>query len=605
MPNIFIQSGNLWKARFWIFGSSLRYALKWYYLLTISALKLYGRIRGDVECIFLTGSFAEGNPAYGISDIDFCIVIEDDADVAKRKVSIFKQIALLKKIFVFLESAHHVEILSLPQFLLFREYNAGYLFSLPGKSKSIYSKGGIKDIHIDYRREHEFQLLQFLWMKFVRLQEEPRNMEYYIYCGEKLVNALDQIIARLGMKYENEPEGEVCDYILGRFISILDALAVPLPRHSGAMHEGRFGSRPLTIPNYIFLESWNIGALLVRATSPSHLTVIVEEYKNENKRDFGKRIVEEISKGRADYLFTERFAVPLKLWTDWSILLPQYNQMTFDEVYGGDKAFLRNQDKGAGEKVLDGIKRGFLLKNPSVIKQNCHAIQQFMGNTKDMFLVEPEKVVFFCINFLAWKKIKIAVDSASFAGKIPVFSEEEMRHIAEIEKAVNENRISEAFFMAKNLFKGKFDRPKELKVSVLVVTRNRAGSLRKTLISIVNQTLKPYEIIVIDNGSTDDTEKVVSGLSRTYHEIKYAAEKKIGIPFARNRAVKESSPDTDIVAFIDDDCCAAENWLYELTLPFRYDSEIVSTGGDISFDKSDLTIGGAFYHFRKLDRYIK
>ncbi|MCQ2974540.1 MAG: glycosyltransferase family 2 protein [Bacteroidales bacterium] len=47
------------------------------------------------------------------------------------------------------------------------------------------------------------------------------------------------------------------------------------------------------------------------------------------------------------------------------------------------------------------------------------------------------------------------------------------------------------------------------KISVIIPTRNRANFLPKTLNSILNQTLSPYEIIVIDNGSTDNTLEIL------------------------------------------------------------------------------------------------
>jgi hypothetical protein len=362
-------------------------------------------------------------------------------------------------------------------------------------------------------------------------------------------------------------------------------------------------NKTVIIPNYIFLESWNIGALLVRDTSPVYLTVIAEKYKS--KHDLIKNIMDEIRLGRIDYFFTESFAIPLKIWTDWSILLPQHNRATFNKVYVKENSYLFDQSKSIGKEMLESINMGFSLENRSLIEENCYAICQLTNVIKDMFLVEPEKIAFFCLNYLVWKKVKTAIDNDSFANKVPTFSEKEACRIFDIENKINEGKVSEAFFMAKNLLLGKFDRPKKLKVSVLVVTRNRGDSLRKTLESIINQTLKPYEIVVVDNGSTDKTKDIVFALSRKHPEIKYIVEKKIGIPFARNRAVKESSSDTDIVAFIDDDCRAENDWLHELILPFEYDEEIVSIGGDISFNEEDLTIGGAFYHFRKLDRYIK
>lgn len=47
------------------------------------------------------------------------------------------------------------------------------------------------------------------------------------------------------------------------------------------------------------------------------------------------------------------------------------------------------------------------------------------------------------------------------------------------------------------------------KISVIIPTRNRANFISQTLNCFINQTLKPYEIIVVDNQSTDNTEKII------------------------------------------------------------------------------------------------
>ena len=60
-------------------------------------------------------------------------------------------------------------------------------------------------------------------------------------------------------------------------------------------------------------------------------------------------------------------------------------------------------------------------------------------------------------------------------------------------------------------------------ISVVIPTFNRRDLLKRAITSVLNQTIKPNEIIVIDNGSTDQTYQMVSSL---FPDIIYFTEKK-------------------------------------------------------------------------------
>ncbi len=71
-------------------------------------------------------------------------------------------------------------------------------------------------------------------------------------------------------------------------------------------------------------------------------------------------------------------------------------------------------------------------------------------------------------------------------------------------------------------------------VSVIVVTYNRAHFLKDALDSIKRQTFKDYEIILVDDGSTDNTKAI----AEIYKGIHYIYQEHSGISKARNTAVK-------------------------------------------------------------------
>jgi len=71
----------------------------------------------------------------------------------------------------------------------------------------------------------------------------------------------------------------------------------------------------------------------------------------------------------------------------------------------------------------------------------------------------------------------------------------------------------------------------------------------------------PFEILIVDNNSTDDTAGVVENLSKDSRvPVRYVIERQQGIPFARNRAIDESLHN-DFLAFIDSDELPESKWL--------------------------------------------
>ena len=99
-------------------------------------------------------------------------------------------------------------------------------------------------------------------------------------------------------------------------------------------------------------------------------------------------------------------------------------------------------------------------------------------------------------------------------------------------------------------------------ISVIVCTYNRsnllAGAL-KTLCCQATVDKSDYEIIVVDNNSTDETLEVAQGFSSRFSSVTYYLETKQGLSYARNRGWQEAKG--RYVAYIDDDCEVPETWL--------------------------------------------
>lgn len=102
-----------------------------------------------------------------------------------------------------------------------------------------------------------------------------------------------------------------------------------------------------------------------------------------------------------------------------------------------------------------------------------------------------------------------------------------------------------------------------MSVGVVVPTHNRKTLLMQTLDSLSVQTRPPERIIVVADGCSDGTEEGINGLAG----ITVLTTPGVGAAGARNAGWR--SLDTDVVAFLDDDCCAEKRWLAELTKAFE------------------------------------
>ncbi len=121
-------------------------------------------------------------------------------------------------------------------------------------------------------------------------------------------------------------------------------------------------------------------------------------------------------------------------------------------------------------------------------------------------------------------------------------------------------------------------------ISVVVCTHNRATLLGQALESLVSQTLNAarYEIIVVNNCSTDDTPGIVERFkgSRTIPLLRSVDEPALGLGHARNRGWQVAQG--EYVAFMDDDARADSHWLEQaVELLEHHATKPVAVGGQI------------------------
>ena len=129
----------------------------------------------------------------------------------------------------------------------------------------------------------------------------------------------------------------------------------------------------------------------------------------------------------------------------------------------------------------------------------------------------------------------------------------------------------------------------DIKLSIVIPTKNRADLLRKVLESIRRQpeNQNTFEVIVVDNGSTDDTKNVVREYRGKIRNCRYFYDARPGLHVGRNRGLLESRG--DIIGYLDDDVILFPNWINTVLEAFE-DERVMYVGGSvIPYDMSLLT----------------
>ena len=111
-----------------------------------------------------------------------------------------------------------------------------------------------------------------------------------------------------------------------------------------------------------------------------------------------------------------------------------------------------------------------------------------------------------------------------------------------------------------------------MRVSVVICTYNRLGSLRQTLNALGRQTFRDFEVIVVNGPSTDGTGDFLA----TRPDLRVIDNPQRHLSRSRNLGAAAAAG--EVLAYIDDDAVPEARWLEELVAPFA-DAEVGATGG--------------------------
>ncbi|MFO1484397.1 MAG: glycosyltransferase [Verrucomicrobiaceae bacterium] len=110
------------------------------------------------------------------------------------------------------------------------------------------------------------------------------------------------------------------------------------------------------------------------------------------------------------------------------------------------------------------------------------------------------------------------------------------------------------------------------RISVIVCTRNGSATLRACLASLVPLNYPDFEVLVIDDGSTDTTAEIAA----SFESVRYHRQDHAGLSVARNLGARLATG--SILAYTDDDCVAHRDWLLHLSHAFA-EQGVVAAGG--------------------------
>ena len=145
-----------------------------------------------------------------------------------------------------------------------------------------------------------------------------------------------------------------------------------------------------------------------------------------------------------------------------------------------------------------------------------------------------------------------------------------------------------------------------VKVSFLIAAYNIENYIEKCLRSIMNQSLKEIEIIVVDDGSKDSTLSIIKKLSCSDSRIKYISQENKGIIEARKTGLKNASG--EYVVFIDGDDWVSEDLaekLYSLGKESNsdivcYEYSLIYNNGKVLYQKDRIYENIASYKYIEL-----
>ncbi len=115
-----------------------------------------------------------------------------------------------------------------------------------------------------------------------------------------------------------------------------------------------------------------------------------------------------------------------------------------------------------------------------------------------------------------------------------------------------------------------------MRSSLIVCVYNQEKLIKSCVDALLGQSQDDLEVIVVDDGSTDNTRGILSGISDPRLKV-LLNEENHGPAFSRNRGIRESRG--EYILFVDSDCIVDRHWAQEMIKPFDLDGAITIGSG--------------------------
>lgn len=127
-------------------------------------------------------------------------------------------------------------------------------------------------------------------------------------------------------------------------------------------------------------------------------------------------------------------------------------------------------------------------------------------------------------------------------------------------------------------------------VSLIIPVYNGAKTIRRTLESVLEQTFDDFELVIVNDGSTDETEEICNEFAAAHSHIKVFSKENGGLSSARNAGIACATG--EYICFLDADDTIQPEFLETLySAVHKYDADAVRSGitfvGGINFDSAD------------------
>ncbi|KDR57732.1 glycosyltransferase family 2 protein [Limnospira fusiformis CCALA 023] len=116
-------------------------------------------------------------------------------------------------------------------------------------------------------------------------------------------------------------------------------------------------------------------------------------------------------------------------------------------------------------------------------------------------------------------------------------------------------------------------------ISAIICTHNRANYLGAAIDSLLDQEFDNFEVIVVDNASSDRTREIVES-KLDNPKLRYIYEPITGLSVARNTGAKTAQ--APILAYLDDDAVASPQWLRVLYTAYQDNQKLAVAGGRVT-----------------------